>query len=254
MSIRGHLTGLPTDLADALDHTYRDVIDHYLRGEPDDAQVDAGRFCEAALRYLEFKMTGKYTMIDGKSKPNRKKVVNDALQDTSLEPTLRAQVPQGVELVMDFRNNRNSAHLGKIDANDLDASCVVQNVTWVIGEIARIESNDSPAAIQALLDSLAQRHVPLVQVINGRPIILDPAMRAEQRVLIVLYQSEGPVPMGTLREWADYRNSTRFRVKIVGGLEKQKRVHVDKDGSVQLLRPGEVEAQRILLEAGSRVA
>lgn len=254
MSVRGHLAGLPSDLADALDDTFREVIDHFLKGEEGDAQVDAGRFCEAALRYLEFKMIGKYTAIDGKSKPNRQKVVNAAKQDTTLPPTLRAQVPQAIELITDFRNNRNSAHLGVIDVNNMDASCVLQNVTWVIGEIARIESNDSPQAIQGLLNSLAQRHVPLVQVVDGTPIILDPNMRADQRVLILLYQSEGAIPMATLREWADYTNPTRFRDNVVGGLAKEKSVHVDKDGSVHLLHPGEAKAQRILLEAGSQVA
>ena len=189
-------------------------------------------------------MNGNYTKIDGKSKPNRKQVVNAAEQNTSLDPTLRAQVPQAIELVMDFRNNRNAAHLGAIDANDMDASCVVQNVTWLIGEIARIESNDSPNAIQSLLDALAQRHVPLIQVVDGRPIILDPEMKAHERVLILLYQSEGPVDRA-IRDWAP-RNSTRFRQIVIAGLAKQTFVYVDKDGSVRLLHPGEQEPNGFL--------
>ncbi len=117
---------------------------HFLKGEWDDAQVDAGRFCDAALRYLEFRMTGSFTPIDGKSKPNRKTTVNKARQDTALPPSLRSQIPQSVELTMDFRNNRNSAHLGNIDANKLDATTVVQNVTWIIEEIVRLETQNPP--------------------------------------------------------------------------------------------------------------
>src|SRR3954471_20385375 len=105
-----HLASLPHDLAEALNSTYRDVMGHFLREEWDDAQVDAGRFCEAALRYLEFKMVGTFTPIDGKSKPDRKTTVNKAKQDTALAPSLRAQMTQSIELTMDFRNNRNSAH------------------------------------------------------------------------------------------------------------------------------------------------
>lgn len=253
MSLRDHLPDVPDDLAEALDETYRDVIDHYVKDEPDDAQVDAGRFCEAALRYLEWKMEGKYTPVDGKSKPNRKAVVHAAQQDVNLEPTLRAQVPQAVELIMDFRNNRNSAHLGSLDANNMDASCVVQNASWVIGEIARIESNESTDEIQGLVDRLAERHIPLVQSIGDTPIVLDPKMSARNKALVLLYQEGGPVPIQTLREWAEYTHTTNWRSNIIGGLQKEKLVHLDKDDKVHLLRPGEDEAQKVLLSSESRL-
>jgi hypothetical protein len=176
-----HLPAIPADLASALNGTYRDVMGHFLKGEWDDAQVDAGSFCEAALRYLEFRMTGSFTPIDCKSKPNRKTTVNKAQRDTNLPPSLRAQIVQSIELAMDFRNNRNSAHLGDIDANKLDATTAVQYVTWMIGEIVRLETQKPPAEVQRLLDQLAERHVPLVQTVNGRPIILQPKMEAATR-------------------------------------------------------------------------
>jgi hypothetical protein len=249
MTLLSHLPHVPKEVANALGDTYRDVIDHYLKGEPADAQVDAGRFCEAALRYLEWKMGGKYTAVDGKSKPNRKTVVNAARQNTRLDPTLRAQVPQALELIMDFRNNRNSAHLGSIDANTMDASCVVQNVTWVMGELARIESKQDVQSIQTLLDRLAKRHVPSIQMIGDTPVILHPALTAAQRALVLLYQQGEPVPIQTLRGWAEYKNSTQWRRDVIAPLQRDKLVHLDKDERVHLLRPGEDEAQKILLES-----
>lgn len=251
MSIRPHLASAPADLAGALDDTYTSTLDHYLKDEPDDAQVDAGRFCEAALRYLEWKMTGKYTAIDGKNKPNRKKVVDAARNDTALPPTLRSQVPQAIELVMDFRNTRKSAHLGSIDANNMDAACVVQNVSWIVGEIARLESNKSTAEIQTMLNRLAERHFPTIQKIEGMPIVLDTSMTAADKALVLLHQHGGPVPIQTLREWAEYQNSTQWRREVIGGLKKAKKVHADAAGNVHLLRPGEVEAEQLLLAAAS---
>lgn len=253
-ALRAHLTTLPADLAKGLDDTYQAVIDHYLKDEPDDAQVDAGRFCEAALRYLEWKMKGSYTPIDGRSKPNRKRVVNAAQADTALEPTLRAQVPQIIELVMDFRNNRNSAHLGNIDPNNMDAATVVQNVTWVIGEIARIESNKSIKEIQALLDRLAERKVPLVQTIGDTPIVLHPTMEAADKALVLLHQSANPVPVNTLRTWARYGNHSRWRHTVLAGLEKKTFIYVDGDDLVHILHPGEAEAERILRTARPQAA
>lgn len=245
-----HLKALPGDLADAIGETHRDVLDHFLKGEWDDAQVDAGRFCEAVLRYLEWRMTGTFTPIDGKSKPNRKNVIGKAQQDTSLPSSLRAQLPYSIELVMDFRNNRNSAHLGNIDANKMDAACVVQNVTWVVGEIVRLDTQMPPVEVQRLLDQLAARHVPLVQTVNGRPIILNPGLKHSARVLVLLYQQAKPVPVDTLRVWTGHTHSTRFREKVIKELCDKAYVHVDDAGQVTLLYPGEAAAQTLVLDAG----
>ena len=224
-------------------------MEHYLKAEWDDAQVDAGRFCEATLRYLEWKMTGTFTPIDGKSKPSRKATVNKAINDTSLPPSLRAQIPQSVELTMDFRNNRNAAHLGNVDANKMDANCVVQNVTWMAGEIVRVETSQPAAQVQRLLDQLAERHVPLVQTINGRPVMLRPEMQAGDKALVLLYQQAKPVPINTLCQWAAYGNTSRWRDVVIKGLQKQAYVYVD-NGEVTLLYPGETEAQRLIMAAG----
>lgn len=248
-SVASHLGTLPQPLADALDTTFGSVVEHYLKTEWDDAQVDAGRFCEAALRYLEWKVAGKYTPIDGKHKPNRKTTVARAINDTSLPPSLRAQMPQSIELVMDFRNNRNVAHLGAIDANKMDANCVVQNVTWIVGEIVRVETNQPVAEVQRLLDQLAERHIPLVQVVNGRPVMLRPEMQASEKAVVLLYQQAKPVSIGVLREWVGYANATRWRKVVLTDLEKHAFVHIDA-GEVFLLHPGEAEAQRLLLAAG----
>lgn len=248
-NLRSHLASVPSDLTKALDQSYSATIDHYVKEEWDDAQVDAGRLCEAVLRYLEWKMEGSYTAIDGKKKPNRKTVVSAALNDTALPATLRAQVPQGVELVTDFRNNRNSAHLGDIDANKMDCACVVQVTTWIVGEIVRLETNKPVAELQAVLDQLAERHVPLVQKVGDQPVVLAPDMGAADRAIVLLYQHGTAVPIQRLRDWAEYGNSTRWRDRVIKGLQRKKFVHVSKGGEVSLLHPGEQEAQKLLLAA-----
>jgi hypothetical protein len=86
-----HLSCLPTELAHAVETQYRNLLDHYLKEEWDDAQVDAGRFSEAVLRVIQWHMTGSYTPIDGRSSPSRKQVLTQAAQNTNLPPTLRLQ-------------------------------------------------------------------------------------------------------------------------------------------------------------------
>lgn len=250
LDLSTHLSALPKDLAVAIGSTYQAMMDHFLKEEWDDAQVDAGRFCEAALRYLEWKLKGSFTPIDGKSKPNRKSVVGAAKSDTSLAPSLRSQVPESIELTMDFRNNRNSAHLGNIDANKLDATTVVSNVTWIMSEIVRLETQKPPDDVQVLIDRLAERHVPLIQTVNGQPIVLQPTLGASDRALVILYQQGTPLALPTLRKWVGYANATRFRGNVIKALQKRAFVHVDQTGNVTLLLPGETEAQRIVLRAG----
>lgn len=252
--IQSHLAGLPLDLSAALEETYQDIIDHFMREEWDDAQVDAGRFSEAVLRYLEWKSSGTFTPIDGKRKPNRSKVIAAARNAVVLAPTLRAQVPQAVELMMDFRNNRNTAHLGSIRPNKMDAACVTQNATWVVGEIIRLESDRSVQEIQAFLDQLAERHIPLVQRVGETLVVLNAALSAAEKALVLLYQNGAAVPLNTLRQWAEYSNTTQWRKLVIDRLHKDKLIHLDASGLVHLLRPGELRAQQILLASRSGAA
>jgi hypothetical protein len=250
--LTNHLASLPRDLGEALVSTLTQTIQHGVMLEWDDAQVDAGRFCEAALRYLEFKMTGEYTAIDGKQKPDRKKTLNLARNDSSLtEPSLRAQMPFAIELVMDFRNNRNSAHLGNIDANKMDGACVMQNVSWMAGEIARIESRRPVQEVQEALDRLAERHIPLIQAVGEDRVFLDDSFEAAERALVLLYREGKPVPVQTLRRWASYTNSSRWRTTVLKGLLKRKMIYIDGNDNVSLLWPGEAEAQRLLLDSAA---
>lgn len=244
-----HLAGVPAELAQAIDSTLRETMDHFIQDEWDDAQIDAGRFCEAALRYLEWRMTQTYTRIDGKAKPDRKRTVTAARNDTSLVPSLRTQIPQAIELVMDFRNGRNSAHLGDIDANKMDATCVVQCITWIAGEMVRLESQKTPVEVQDLTDRLSERHIPLVQTVGDQEVVLDPDLTAAQKVLVLLYRRRDAVPMLRLREWTGYTHSTKFRTNVIKALEKKRFVFVDNTGCVTLLRPGVAEAQRIMRAA-----
>lgn len=248
MILAGHLAGLPTDFAEAVETEYRNLLDHYLKNEWDDAQVDAGRFCEAVLRVIEWHTSGSYTPIDGKNSPNRKSVVNAAERDVSLPPTLRLQIPQAVELMMDFRNGRNSAHLGAIDPNRLDAGTVVQLATWVVAELVRLETQRTPAEVQTVIDELAKPHVPLVQMIGEQPIVLDPEMGAAEKALVLLLQAGVPVPVDQLRQWAEYGNTTRWRNDVLAKLRARKWIHVDSEDRVHLLDPGHAEAQKLVIE------
>jgi len=246
-----HLASLPSELSEALERTFSAAIDHFLKQEWDDAQVDGGRFAEAVLRYLQWRQKGSFTPIDGRSKPHRKSTINKVTQDSELPDSLRTQVAQSVELIMDFRNNRNSAHLGDIDANRLDAITVIQLVQWIMGEIVRLETQATPAEVQLLIDDLAQPYVPLVQYVEDTPTVLDPEMEAADKALVLLYEAGGSSTVARLREWAEYANSSRWRKSVLAGLAKEKMIQVRSD-NVHLLHPGHARAQKLLVQHAKR--
>lgn len=247
MRLGEHLTGLPTELADALELQYKNVMEHFLLGEWDDAQVDAGRYCEAVLRVLQWRMNGRYTALDGKSKPNRKDVVGKAERDAALPPSLRQQVPQAIEMIMDFRNNRNAAHLGGVDANKIDAACVVQLAGWVTGELVRLETNKGTAEVQGILDGLAERQVPMIEMVGETPVVLNGGLSATEKALVLLYNHNAPVDTRTLQRWVEYANTTRWRENLLRAMQKARLIYLDGQ-DVHLLMPGRIAAEKLLAE------
>jgi len=77
--------------------------------------------------------------------------------------------------------------------------------------------------LQALIDRLAERHVPLIQTVNGQPIVLEPNLEAAERALVILDQQGRPLPLLTLRKWVGYSNAARFRDNVTKGLQKRVR-------------------------------
>ncbi|HVE81172.1 MAG TPA: hypothetical protein VNA68_03515 [Candidatus Dormibacteraeota bacterium] len=239
------LATLPDDLSTNLEQEFAKVRTHFLLQEWDDLQIDAGRFCEAVLRVVEWKISGSFSPIDGKSKPNRKTVVNTARATAALDPTLRSQVISATELVMDFRNNRNSAHLGRIDPNSIDGITVFQIVSWIMGEIIRLESGLPAVDIQKVLDNLAERPIPIVYRIDGVPVVLSSKLPAKDIALVLLYDSPDPVPAAQLFKWSQYSHITRWRATVLKPLISDRFLYVT-EGIVHILPPGMRRAEEVI--------
>lgn len=241
-------TNIPQDLARHLDVEFAKVQEHYLLSEYDDLLVDSGRMCEAILRYLEWRATGSYTSIDGRSKPNRSQVVKAIRQAVAVEPSLRQQGVNLTEAVMDFRNNRNAAHLGNIDPDIIDALTAYQMLSWVVAEIIRIESQLDARTIQELINKFAERPIPVVYTVAGKPVVLSTEISFEDEVLVLLYDNNGPVNLSRLFKWTYHSNITRWRKNVIDPLAKNRLIMVD-NGDVHLLPTGMKRAEAVLTQA-----
>jgi hypothetical protein len=241
---------VPVELAGHLDAEFAKIQEHYLLSEYDDLLVDSGRMCEAILRYLEWRVTGSYTPIDGRSKPNRSQVVNATKQATSIEPSLRQQGVNLMETVMDFRNNRNAAHLGSIDPDIIDATTSYQMLSWVVAEIIRIEARLNSKTVQEMINKFAERPIPVIYTVAGSPTVLDANISHEDEVLVLLYDNDGPVDISTLFKWTHHGNITRWKKNVVEPLAKGRLIMLDRN-ELHILPTGRKRAETVLVGAAS---
>jgi hypothetical protein len=92
---------------------------------------------------------------------------------------------------------------------------------------------------------MAERHVPVIEMVGDRPVVLNAKLSAGEKALVLLYNHNGPVPIATLRDWAEYGNASRWMREVLPGL-KRERLHVE-DGAVHLLTPGTIEAEQLVV-------
>ena len=211
MRLNKHLASLPLELAEALEREFSKLRGRYGRQDWEPGQLNGGKFAEAMFRYVEWRDTGTYTPL-GKQ-VRRKEIISRGANNTALAESVRLQIPAIAELIADVRNRRDVGHLrGAVSVNGMDASLVMACASWLLAEIVRLESGISPAEAQRMVDSLVERQVPIIEEINGEPVVLNTKLNAISRVLTLLYKKHPErIPLKTLQRWVKYRNTTHFR-------------------------------------------
>jgi len=218
---------VPSDIRKALAEEYRKLESRFSRGDWEPASLSGGRFAEAVLRFLEWKQSGgTYTPIG--TQLNRSAILSSVRNDTSVPEGLRFNVSRLAELLMDFRNKRDIAHLGSTpDVKEMDARLIMASSSWIMAEIAREESGSDAGRAQDVIDKLSKRAIPLVEEIGGELIVLATDLPAAERLLVALYRvAPGTIGMESLQNAVGYENRTRFR-SIVRQHVKNRMVHLN---------------------------
>lgn len=188
--IRAQLvTRLDARLADELLEAHGEAKRNYYLGGLRLSEVEAGRFCEAALRILQQLSTGAFTPIGTLLATEQ---IITALQNipAGQQPdSVRLHIPRALRLVYDIRNRRDAAHLADgIDPNLQDATLVVTVLDWVLAEFIRLVHNVAPDEARNVVDSIVARVAPVVQDFNGFLKVLNPDLQASDFLLVLLYQ------------------------------------------------------------------
>ncbi len=209
-----HLNNLPDDLVKALQTEFQKLHQQYFLGKWEPAQLDGGRFAEVVLRIVQYKDTTTYTSIG--TQLNRKSIVGSVAKNIVLPESLRLQIPALAEFVIDFRNNRNSGHLGAIDVNEMDSTFVLNVANWTVAELIRLETQMSPADAQAEIKKIIERKVPIVEEIGGRLKCLDDKLGAKEKAMVFCYQKyPSELSLDDLVNWTEYSNKGVLRKELM---------------------------------------
>jgi hypothetical protein len=216
-------------LVDELLDAYTEAKRNYCLGGNRLSAVEGGRFCEAALRLLQQRTTGRFDRV---GKQLNTDAVIGALANipSANEPeSVRLHIPRSLRVVYDIRNRRDNAHLADgIDPNAQDSTIVVSILDWVMAEFVRLYHAVSPDEARQIVDSLVTRVAPAIEEFNGFLKILRTNLKASDCALLLLYQC-GPqgATFERLKEWVHPTMQSNLRATLKKLVHDKAYLHLD---------------------------
>lgn len=217
-SIKAGLTPpLPANLVDELLTAYEEAKQKFYEGGLRLAEVEGGRFCEAAFRLLESaagitKMTPVGRPIDSDNL-----IRQLGSLPLSVSDSIRLHIPRSLRVVYDIRNKRDAAHLADgIDPNLQDATLIISVLDWVLAEFVRLYHTVTPNEAQAIVEDLVTRLAPAVQTFGSFQKVLNPDLKASDRLLLLLYhQGKQGATFDELSAWVHPKMRANLRSTLL---------------------------------------
>ena len=224
-SLQAHL---PRDVLTELLKEYKLIKQQFFLNKFQPAELNGGRFAECALRLLEFVDQGSFTPFG--TQLNSENIINRLPNNVALPNTIRFFIPRLTRVVLDVRNKRDVAHVGgEVNPNYSDSLFIVHSADWILTEIVRHYHACSVDQAAAIVSTLNEVQVPIIDEINGFVRVLDTSLKTADKVLVILYSKQpDSVAEGDLRKWIEYKNSTDFKKKILNVLHKDALIHFEQ--------------------------
>jgi hypothetical protein len=116
---------------------------------------------------------------------------------------------------------------------------------WVMAELVRVFHAVPIAEAQALVESLAERRIPLVRQSGAMRRVLNPELAIKDQILHLASTSAGPVSIQDMFNWLDNGNKAYFN-KMIQQLHKARCINYAKTaGTIEILPPGTSRAAEI---------
>ena len=194
-------SGVPQELVDQLVAAFSEARRNHYLGGLRLAEVEGGRFCEAAYRVLEHIVDGSFTPV-GKPLDAGKLIQRLAnLPNGSASDSVRLHIPRVLRVIYDIRNSRDAAHLADgIDPNVQDSNLVIACINWVMAELVRMHHDIDADTAARLIDHLVVRTVPVIQHFEGVPRVLRDLPAGDTCLLLLYQDSAAFMTLGDLKE------------------------------------------------------
>src|SRR5579885_1919739 len=133
------ITGIPTVLSEKLIEEYLEIKKRFAMNDWGPGQLKGGRFAEVVLRIYQHLLGETVTAFGTDIRPQDKTRILNAVESRgAIDDHVRQKTVPLTRLLLDFRNNRDAAHLGGFDANSMDALFVMTSATWMVCELVRV--------------------------------------------------------------------------------------------------------------------
>lgn len=243
------LRAVPTGLRDPLLKEYRSITSNYAEHRWSPSELSGGHFCEIVYTIVDGFGSGTYAPTP--TKPKDFVGACRSLENRINVPrSFQILIPRALPTLYEVRNNRGVGHAGSdVDPNHMDATLVLGMCNWILAELVRVFHNLPIADAQRLVDSFAERRVPLIWEDGNLKRVLDPSLKLGPQAILLMASSGVPVSVSDLQDWLDYDNK-QYLLKTLREYHAQRLINLSKDGkTAQLLPPGSKFAADIVSKA-----
>ena len=246
MDLSQFLPAIPDGLKKPLLAEYGIITQKFLEGNWRDSSLSGGLFCEIVYTILEGYGSGSFASAP--SKPRNFVDACKRLENYSNVPrSLQILIPRLLPPLYEIRNNRNVGHAGgDVDSNQMDATAVVSNASWIMGELIRVFHNTTLDDAQEIVDRITSRKIPLIWDSGRVKRVLNPKISFTNQILLLLSTESKKVDTEILFEWLDYSNKTYYR-RMLKDLHKKRMINLSKNfKTVELLPPGNNVVEKLI--------
>ncbi len=246
------LSALPVALRDPLLSEYQGIIQSYFEHRWSPTELSGGRFCEVVYWILHGYAAGNF--VAAPSKPaNMTDACKRLESNTNVPRSFQILIPRLLPALYEIRNNRGVGHVGgDVDPNHMDATAVVSIVNWIMAELVRVfHALTSTEDAQRVVDALAERRIPMVWQMGNIKRVLDPSLKLEDQVLLLISSASDAVPIESLFGWLDSADRPYFN-RLLRNLHKGRFLDLNgQAGTVEILPPG---SHRVSALTGQRAS
>lgn len=237
---------VPAELQDALVEAVQNVSRLYVQNDLRPSELNAGDFIEAAVRILQWLATGTYTPIH-RSLPTMP-VWIEAMERSSLNDSLRVNVPKVINAMYSIRSRRGVSHIaGEVSANRVDAQLLLTNCRWILAEFVRLYHGlDDHNEAQKTVDLLALSETPIIEDFDGvQRVVTTQTLPIPSQVSLLLRNSSSSEL--TLEELGKSIKARPDAIRqAVRRMEAKNFAHLFDDGRVRLTGIGRTYAAGLI--------